>query len=98
MRKLGECKGGGLPYNAAMVRMGLSGPWPHVDPPHPMFGPSAPSPGLLETLAAQQALHASDAIFVDEAQDCTPGDKAFGTSVVSEAHRNCIMHVRGRVQ
>lgn len=84
--EVGRVQGGGLPYDVRWyVRMGLSGPLTPCGPTSPhVLTPSAPSPRLLETLAAQQApAGLFDAIFVDEAQDCTPGDKAFGTSVVS---------------
>lgn len=40
--------------------------------------------GYLKLWQLSKPLLASfDAIFVDEAQDCTPGDKLFRTSVVS---------------
>lgn len=40
--------------------------------------------GYLKLWQLSKPLLASfDAIFVDEAQDCTPGDKLFKTSVVS---------------
>lgn len=43
-------------------------------------------PGYLKLWQLSKPLLASfDAIFVDEAQDCTPGDKLFRTSVVSNA-------------
>lgn len=68
-----------------MVRMGLSGPLTPCGPTSPHVLTLLPLLlGYLKLWQLSKPLLASfDAIFVDEAQDCTPGDKAFGTSVVS---------------
>lgn len=85
MRKLVECKEEAY----QMTHDGMPAPRsPHV------FSVTAPLTGsdscyslLLGYLKLWQLskplLASFDAIFVDEAQDCTPGDKLFRTSVVS---------------
>lgn len=85
MRKLGECKEEAY----QMTHDGM--PVPLLDSRSVwllclrVLTCRSPLLGYLKLWQLSKPLLASfDAIFVDEAQDCTPGDKLFRTSVVSD--------------